>query len=85
MDSKIGQLDKKIQNKEVELSKLDESIEQLKMKRDEKNEELIKLKNERAAYQINEINLVLGEKGMKLGDILSAVKSGKLDSIINKK
>lgn len=84
MESKQEILEKKIKTKEDELSKIDENIDQLQKKKANKSEEIIKLKNEMAAYRMEEINLVLGERGLKISDILEAVKKGDLESVINK-
>lgn len=78
MDSKLEQLRKKIEGKENELSKIENSLNQLQEKRNEKNNELEQLRNEAARYELKEINVILGKKGMKLSDIIKAVKENRI-------
>ncbi|MBY7009317.1 hypothetical protein FDC58_14930 [Clostridium botulinum] len=75
-------LEKKITLAESELEKTEEKIKQLEEKRNSIKDKLTNLKNQKAAYEMENIKIILGENGLKITDILNAVKSGEINQII---
>lgn len=82
-------LEKKIKQKKDELEKIKLKRKDMLSKLNildkdinKKEVEIKQLVNEKAAMEMQEITLVLEEKGLKLSDIVTAVKENKLDKLM---
>lgn len=81
---KITQLDAKIESTEKELNKITEKRTSYEKKEKELADKIKILQNEKSACQMEDINISLNEKGLKLEDIMNAIKTGNVQVLQSK-
>lgn len=76
--------DKEINEIEDKISKIDEKQKSLAEEKKTLSNKLITKKNEKAAYEMKNLNIVLDQNNLKLSEVIKLIKEGKFNALEEK-